>query len=29
VIEGAGHFLPEDRGELLAETVADWVGARV
>lgn len=29
VVEGSGHFLPEDRGEVLGETVADWVGARV
>lgn len=29
VVEGSGHFLPEDRGEVLAETVADWLGARV
>jgi haloalkane dehalogenase len=29
VIDGSGHFLPEDRGEVLGEAVADWLGARV
>jgi haloalkane dehalogenase len=28
VVEGSGHFLPEDRGELLGATVADWLGRR-
>jgi haloalkane dehalogenase len=25
VIEGAGHFLPEDQGELIGQTIADWL----
>jgi haloalkane dehalogenase len=28
VVEGAGHFLPEDRGELLGSAVADWLRER-
>jgi haloalkane dehalogenase len=26
VIQGAGHFLQEDRGELVGATIADWLG---
>jgi haloalkane dehalogenase len=25
LIEGAGHYLQEDRGELIGETIADWL----
>ena len=25
-VEGAGHFLQEDRGELLGERIAAWLG---
>jgi haloalkane dehalogenase len=25
LIPGAGHFLQEDRGELIGETIADWL----
>ena len=25
-LEGAGHFLQEDRGEQIAERIADWIG---
>jgi pimeloyl-ACP methyl ester carboxylesterase len=24
-VEGAGHFLQEDRGELIAERIAAWL----
>ncbi len=27
VIEGAAHFLQEDRGELVGTTIADWLGS--
>ena len=25
-IAGAGHYLQEDRGELVGQTIADWLG---
>jgi pimeloyl-ACP methyl ester carboxylesterase len=25
VIEGASHFLPEDQGEAIGRTIADWL----
>jgi haloalkane dehalogenase len=27
-VEGAGHFLQEDRGEEIGERIADWLSAR-
>ena len=26
-VEGAGHFLQEDRGEVLGERIVSWIGA--